>query len=319
MHYSHLFCALCGAANPTQAAACFACGKPLQISSFAGHFMGYPQGVEAPQASLHLLHQRYRIISRVGKGGFGAVYKAADTQFGNRAVALKEMSQSGLKPQNATKAVDAFKREAILLAGLTHPNLPRIYDHFMDAGHWYLVMDFIEGQNLEQYLNTVKTGHLSLEKVLDIGLQLCKVLGYLHTRQPPIVFRDLKPNNIVLTPDGDIYLVDFGIARHFKPGQVRDTSIFGSPGYAAPEQYGRAQTTPSADIYSLGALLHQLLTGNDPLLNTPTTFDFPPLHLHGQAAGLEKLIMHMVAMDPGKRPTSMADIRHELHRIAAQK
>src|SRR5438876_3995810 len=103
-----------------------------------------------------------------------------------------------------------------------------------------------------------------MEEALDAGMQLCSVLGYLHACQPPIIFRDLKPANIMRTAESNLYLIDFGIARHFKPGQARDTVAFGSPGYAAPEQYGQAQTTPRSDIYSLGAILHQLLSGNDP-------------------------------------------------------
>src|SRR5207245_3375579 len=105
---------------------------------------------------------------------------------------------------------------------------------------------------------------LPREEVIDIGIQLCTVLDYLHTREPSIIFRDLKPANIMRTANGHLYLIDFGIARHFKPGQSRDTMALGSPGYAAPEQYGRAQTTPRADLYSLGVMLQQLLTWNNP-------------------------------------------------------
>jgi serine/threonine protein kinase len=104
-----------------------------------------------------------------------------------------------------------------LLAGLQHPNIPAIYDYFGEAGHWYLVMDFIEGDTLEEHLGKSRGRYLPVEEVLDIGMQLCTVLGYLHTRQPPIIFRDLKPANILLTSSGQIYLIDFGIARHFKP------------------------------------------------------------------------------------------------------
>ena len=118
-------------------------------------------------------------------------------------------------------------------------------------------MDFIAGETLEDYQSKAPNKRLLLSEVLDIGLQLCIVLDYLHSQQPPIVFRDLKPANIIRTPTGKIYLIDFGIARYFKPGQAKDTVALGSLGYAAPEQYGKAQTTPRADIYSLGAVLHQ--------------------------------------------------------------
>jgi len=308
---SPFFCDSCGAANRPQAVFCYACGQPLiqggKKSSPTTGLLAYN----------HLLKQRYCIISQVGKGGFGAVYKAADLQFGNRLVAIKEMSQSSLSPQELVEATEAFKREALLLASLTHPNLPRIYEQFTDMGRWYLVMDFIEGETLEEHLGKVKGGKLPVEKVLEIGVQLCMVLEYLHMRQPPIIFRDLKPANVMLTAYGHIYLIDFGIARHFKPGQAKDTTALGSTGYAAPEQYGKAQTTPRADIYALGVTFHQLLSGNDP---ADTPFQFASLQLLGHPilVQFEKLIMQMVAMDASKRPTSMAAVKQELQSIATQ-
>jgi len=222
-----------------------------------------------------------------------------------------------MSPQEIIEATENFKREALLLAGLTHPNLPSIYDHFSEAGRWYLVMDFIEGETLEERLNKEPEGRLSVEEAQRIGIQLCTVLGYLHGRQPPIIFRDLKPANIMMTPDGHLYLIDFGIARHFKPGQAKDTIAFGSPGYAAPEQYGKAQTTARSDIYSLGANLHQLLTGIDP---SQTPFQFAPLQQQGQPTppGLESLIMQMLEMNESKRPDSMITIKQQLQSIDAQ-
>src|SRR5205807_6621447 len=129
-------------------------------------------------------------------------------------------------------------------------------------------------------------------------------LHYLHTQQPAIIFRDLKPANIMQTTDGHLYLIDFGIARHFKPGQTKDTAAYGSMGYAAPEQYGRAQTTPRSDIYSLGAVLYQLLSGHDP---SATPFRFPPLQSKVPTipSGLATLITQMLELDEDKRPASM--------------
>ena len=307
-----VYCDNCGAANRAEATLCFACNQPLQPT--AGEQVSIST---APLVNSHLLMQRYRILGQLGRGGFGAVYQAEDIQFGNRAVAIKEMNPVDLSPQEIAEATEAFKHEALLLAKLTHPNLPRIYDHFSDTGRWYLVMDFIEGETLEEYLQKAPGGSLPVEEVLDTGMQLCSVLGYLHACRPPIIFRDLKPANIMRTAEGNYYLIDFGIARHFKPGQARDTVAFGSPGYAAPEQYGRRQTTPRADIYSLGATLHHLLTGDDPSL---TPFRFAPFQFNGQlaTAGLDTLIMQMVEVDERKRPESMAIVRQELQRIAAQ-
>ncbi|HLG75578.1 MAG TPA: WD40 repeat domain-containing serine/threonine-protein kinase, partial [Ktedonobacteraceae bacterium] len=305
------FCDICGAANRPQAQFCRACGQSLRPSP---HSMSTTiTGLLAPQA---MLKQRYMIYGQAGRGGFGAVYKAADTEFGNRLVAVKEMSQSNLEPQELEAATESFKHEALLLAGLTHPNLPRIYEQFMENGRSYLVMDFIEGETLEQHLHKLAGQKLPPEKVFDIALQLCSVLEYLHTRQPPIIFRDLKPANIMITPSGHIYLIDFGIARHFKPGQEKDTVALGSSGYAPPEQYGKSQTTLRADIYSLGATLHQLLSGDDP---SESPFHFAPLHLTDPAlAGLDTLIMSMVSVNVDQRPASITLVQQELLRIATQ-
>jgi serine/threonine protein kinase len=309
---SPFYCDTCGAANRSQAAFCFACGQPLSHSG-SKH--------SRPTTGLlvynHLLKQRYRILQQVGKGGFGAVYKAADLQFGNRLVAIKEMSQNSLNAQELAEATTAFNREALLLAGLTHPNLPRIYEQFTDVGRWYLVMDFIEGETMEEHLDKMSGKKLPIDKVIEIGIQLCMVLEYLHRRQPPIIFRDLKPANIMLTPHGHVYLIDFGIARHFKPGQAKDTTALGSSGYAAPEQYGRTQTTPRADIYGLGATLHQMVSGNDP---SDTPFHFASLQLlnHPILSRLEKLIMQMLEMDANKRPGTVAIVRQEMQSIATQ-
>src|SRR5207248_7304096 len=151
-----------------------------------------------PLGPSYLLHSRYSIVSQVGTGGFGAVYQAKDTLFSHRLVAIKEMSQDGLSPQELAEAIAAFEREALLLTGLTHPNLPRIHDHFSEQGRSYVVMDFIAGDTLEDYLGKYSQ-LLPVEMVLEIGIQLCTVLDYLHTHQPPIIFRDLKPANIMRT------------------------------------------------------------------------------------------------------------------------
>src|SRR3989440_12024329 len=280
------------------------------------------------QILLHtLFRNRYFIMSKVGEGGFGSVYKATDRQSGDRLVAIKEVSLLGLHHQAMIEATTTFQREVNLLSQLDHPNLPRVYEHFQTPGHWYLVMDFIVGETLEEYQSKAPNRRLLLSEVLDIGLQLCRVLDYLHSQQPPIVFRDLKPANIMRTPAGQLSLIDFGIARCFKPGQAKDTVALGSLGYAAPEQYGKAQTTPGADIYSLGAVLHQLLTTRDP---SEEPFRFLPLRpkspqSHSDPGSLttsmvdvlinklEILIASMLAMDVNKRPLDVACVQQELH------
>jgi serine/threonine protein kinase len=305
---NHRYCSSCGGANSPDDATCFACGQSLKTT--------LPLPAE-PTIANRLLKERYRILAEVGKGGFAIVYKAQDTQFGNQLVAIKEIRLSGLRPHEVITATEAYNREMLLLSDLRHANLPRIYDHFADAECWYLIMDFIEGKTLEQYLDEMGETCFPIEEVLNIAIQLCTVLDYLHTRQPRIIFRDLKPTNIMLTRDGQLFLIDFGIARRFKPGQAKDTIPFGSPGYAPPEQYGKAQTTPSADIYSLGAILHQLLSGSDP---TQTPFNFAPLQWQDQPllARLETLVLQMLQMDPNSRPDNIAVVKQQLQDIAAQ-
>ncbi|HEX6778819.1 MAG TPA: serine/threonine-protein kinase, partial [Ktedonobacterales bacterium] len=293
-----LYCAQCGALNQPQAATCFACGR------------SFDEPASPASDARRLIHGRYRLVRQLGVGGFGAVYQAEDTTLGNRLVAVKEMSPRGLTTEEAREATQAFQREALLLAGLAHPSLPRIYERFEEDGRWYLVMDFIAGETLEVYLDK-RGGNLPVKEALQMALQLAEVLGYLHSRQPPIIFRDLKPSNIIRTPDGQLALVDFGIARFFKPGQSKDTIAFGSPGYAAPEQYGKAQTTPRSDVFSLGALLHQMLTGIDP---SEKPFRFAPLTMP-RPAGLSALLERMVDMDESKRPPSMESIQRELERL----
>ncbi len=316
------YCNECGASNPLQATYCFACNNTLQplIPSPLLQKSTTPaipiSKVVGPLAPSHLLHARYCIVSQIGTGGFGAVYQARDTLFSNRLVAIKEMSQAGLSPQEQVEAIAAFEREALLLADLSHPNLPRIHDHFTEHGCSYVVMDFIAGDTLEDCLDKF-IQLFSTKTALEIGIQLCMVLDYLHTHQPPIIFRDIKPANIMLTVDNHVYLIDFGIARYFKPGKAKDTIPLGSKGYAAPEQYGKAQTTSQSDIYGLGATLHQLLTGDDPSL---TPFHFKPIQIHNSliSAQLNSLLKQMVEMEMSKRPASIAIVKQELQRLLAQ-
>src|SRR5579883_2685926 len=301
-----IFCNDCGAANPFTARFCQLCGALLPFTHTTG---------ELPEQTR--LANRYQLISRIGQGGMGAVYKALDTSFNDRPVAIKEMSSAGLSPGTLKEAEDAFAHEARLLAGLLHPNLPRIYDHFTENDRSYLVMDFIEGQTLEEFLEATGGGVQPLPKVLAWAEQLCDVLSYLHNQQPPVIFRDLKPSNVMISKSGHIYLIDFGIARIFKPGKQHDTVALGSPGYAAPEQYGKAQSTPRSDIYSLGALLHQLLTGMDP---SEQPFFFRPASDVNPAVNpaLSALLQRMLDMDSERRPASAEEVLQALHVAVAK-
>jgi serine/threonine protein kinase/regulator of sirC expression with transglutaminase-like and TPR domain len=304
MTTQELYCDNCGAANPPTARFCQLCATLLPFKYTTGSL---------PEQTL--LASRYQLLSRIGQGGMGAVYKASDTRFNNRPVAIKEMSSIGLPPARLQEAIAAFEHEAHLLADLLHPNLPRIYDHFTENERSYLVMDFIEGQTLEEYLEQIGGGPLQVDQVVKWAEQLCDVLNYLHTHQPPIVFRDLKPANVMISESGHIFLIDFGIARIFKPGKLHDTVALGSPGYAAPEQYGKAQSTPRSDIYSLGALLHHLLTGIDP---SEQPFFFRPASQVNPSVdpALDGLLQQMLAMDAERRPASALDVLKVLERTS---
>lgn len=313
---SHIFCHNCGAENQAQDVVCFACGQPVQADpaipiSVAVPATGVTTGLLAPGS---LLNQRYRIHALIGQGGMAAVYAAEDRLSHDRLVAVKEMNPDRLSAKEVVDAIETLHREASLLADLSHPSFPAIHDAFLEGGRWYLVMDLIDGESLETYVNA-KGGSLEVLEVVDMGIQLAEALQYLHHRQPPLIFRDLKPANIMRRRDGHLFLIDFGIARQFKPGQAKDTIPFGSVGYAAPEQYGKAQTTPRSDIYSLGAVLHQLLTGDDPSL-TPFTFAPMAKRVPAVPANLERLVLHMVARDAALRPASMEIVLRELSEIA---
>lgn len=312
------YCEECGAANPGDAVSCFACHQPIDTTMaqpvLQASTTQTPSTIvldtTSPALSViasPLLNNRYEIISEVGQGGFGVVYKARDTYSKShlRQVAIKQINLSSLSARQIIEATDSYNREVMLLSQLSHSNLPHIYDHFTDPEHWYLVMDFIEGDTLEAYLK--QAGHLPVKETLSIGLQLTSVLGYLHAQEPPIIFRDVKPANIMRTPNGHLYLIDFGIARHFNPAKKRDTGALGSPGYAAPEQYGRAQSTGQTDIYGLGATLTTLLLGDDDNANSA--------RLPKISRKMQRLLDAMLEPDASKRPKNMQTVAQRLERM----
>jgi serine/threonine protein kinase len=166
-------------------------------------------------------------------------------------------------PLSGGANTDRFLREALLLARMRHPAIPLLYDYFLENGQWYLVMEYVPGSTLSAYMR--EHAPLPPLEAINYALQMCDVLDYLHRQNPPIVFRDLKPANIILHPDGRLMVVDFGIARYFKEGQFNDTTDFGSPGYASPEQYeGTGQTDARSDLFSLGVIIHEMLSGQRP-------------------------------------------------------
>jgi hypothetical protein len=261
-----------------------------------------------------LLQNRYRIRRQIGGGGMGVVYLAEDTRLPGRRCAVKETSPDQLPPQDRSWATEAFRQEAQMLATLSHPGLTAVTDFFFERGNWYLVMDFVEGETLGDRLDRSPGRRLPLREALGIARQLCTVLEYLHEQRPPVVFRDLKPGNVMLTPKGAIKLIDFGIARFFKPGRSRDTVNLGTPGYAAPEQYGgKGQTDPRSDIYSLGVVLHEMLTGYDPQ-STPFNLPRPRSLALAIPPGVEQVILRATQSDPGGRYQTVAQFRQALPR-----
>ncbi len=261
-----------------------------------------------------LLGGRYRIVKLIGEGGFGAVYKANDERFqAMRVVAIKEMSDANLSASEREQALEDFRREANLLVQLNHPNLPQVSDFFEEGSKAYLVMEFIEGKTLEQVLDDAH-GPLDEYLVLGWAVQLCSVLQYLHNRQPPIIFRDMKPSNVMLTGDNQLKLIDFGIARIFKASATKDTTLLGSQGYAPLEQYGRSQSDPRSDIYALGATLYHLLTGIVPA-DAPSRRVNPQVFLTPRqlnkriSQASEEIVLMAMEQDPDERFQSAEAMR----------
>lgn len=309
-------CPYCGTDNRTDATFCNNCGGALKPIATpvrpAPYIAPHPTPSNAtgrlpPQSRLA---GHYLILNNAGQGGMAAVYRAIDLRT-NATVAIKEMSQDGLSPAELAEALASFAAEAKLLQALRHPNLPRVYETFSEHARHYLVMEFIEGQTLEQRQQAMGGAALPQAEVLEWARQLCSVLSYLHSRRPPIIFRDLKPANIMVTPRGQIKLIDFGIARVFAPGRSHDTQVLGTPGFAPPEQYGKAQTDNRADIYALGCTLYQLLTGYDPAL---TPFNLPPMRSRNPAISIyvQSAVERATKLDRNARYPTVDDFARAL-------
>ncbi|NWG20659.1 MAG: PQQ-binding-like beta-propeller repeat protein [Chloroflexi bacterium] len=281
-----------------------------------------PQGTTVPGAGQRtvapvmqpgvVLQGRYAIEDTLGIGGMSVVYRGRDLRFKDvvRPCAIKEMYQSA--PDSNTRLLNLknFEREAGLLATLQHPAIPRVYDFFEEHGRVYLILELIQGKDLETVLDEAG-GPLAEERVARWAVQLCEVLTYLHNQQPePIVFRDMKPSNVMVTPDERIVLIDFGIAR----GLVRTRgTVIGTEGYSPPEQY-KGIAEPQGDLYALGATLHHLLTASDPRTETPFTFHERPLRQLNPVVSpeLEAVIEKALSYDMKTRWASADEMRQAL-------
>jgi serine/threonine protein kinase, bacterial len=298
-------CGLCGHDVPPEAQFCPTCGAVLDTGVQA-----HATGRLAPQS---LLHDRYLILNRLAQGGQSAVYHTIDTLDHGAERAIKEMSDSDLTSTEREKAINGFMREARMLYTLQHPALAKVYDVFVEEQRHYLVMEYVPGHNLEDEM--MKAGRpLDWESVTRWGVALCDLFSYLHAQQPPVVYRDLKPPNIMLLPSGAIKLIDFGIARWLLPDR-QDTAQLGTDGYAPPEQYsGRSE--PRSDLYALGATLYHLLTGRVPE-SAPQRLggrQLTPIRSYspGVPETLERVIFHALALQVLDRFTSAEKMREAL-------
>lgn len=248
-----------------------------------------------------LLKRQYRILRKIAQGGMGAVYEAVDaTQPGGQHWAVKEMSPASLPASERRQAISDFRREAQMLATLKHPNLPQVMETFEEMGKHFLVMEFIAGRTLLNVIDT-NVGFIPEERIMAWARQIFDVLHYLHSQDPPIIYRDVKPANIMLVESTErIKLIDFGIARFHKTGKMQDTEAFGTAGYAPPEQYGKGQTDQRSDVYALAATLHHLVTKQDPSLNPFNWVPARRLNPHISPT-FENALMVATSLDPARR------------------
>jgi tRNA A-37 threonylcarbamoyl transferase component Bud32 len=265
-----------------------------------------------------LLYSRYEIVRRIGGGGMGAVYLAKDKNLGEQPRAVKEMIQQNIDESQHEKAVGDFKRESMLLSSLEHQSIPTIYDYFYDDGaaRFYLVMKYISGGDFLARLRNAPGGRLDEKTVTDWGCQVADVLHYLHKQNPPIIYRDLKPANLMIDGNsGRVMLIDFGIARWVQKEEKGVTAV-GTMGYAPPELFS-GKVEPRSDIYSLGATMFHLLTGADPQDNPLLIFDFnknprPRQITPALSNEMEAILMRAVEYKPENRFRSAAEMRDVL-------
>ena len=259
----------------------------------------------------NVIDGKYEILKEVGRGGMSVVYLAMDNRL-NKQWAIKEIKKKGTNSENQV-VVQSLLSEANLMKRLDHPNLPRIVDIIENGQTIYIVMDYIEGEPLDKILK--RKGAQPEEAVVEWGIQLAEVLDYLHTREPAIIYRDMKPANIMLRPDGSIKLYDFGIAREYKEQNSSDTVSLGTKGYAAPEQFGgMGQTDARTDVYGLGVTLYHLVTGKNPC--EPPYEILPIRDVNPQlSSGLEYVIKRCTQLNPEERFQSCMEVLFALNHL----
>ncbi|WP_255247537.1 serine/threonine protein kinase [Paucisalibacillus globulus] len=253
---------------------------------------------------------KYEILKMIGKGGMSKVYLAMDQRL-NKQWAVKEIDKSARDKTNNEVVIQSAIAEANLIKRLDHPALPRIVDIIDNDDVIYVIMDYIEGEPLSKVID--EYGAQPQDVVIDWAMQLCDVLDYLHTCDPPIIYRDMKPANVMLRPDGSLKLIDFGIAREFKETNLDDTVSLGTKGYAAPEQFGgKGQTDPRTDVYCLGVTMYHLVTGHNP---SEPPYELYPIRKWNSnlSGGLEKIIQKCTQLNPDDRYQSCAELLYALN------
>ena len=252
-----------------------------------------------------IIDEKYEILTEIGRGGMSVVYLAMDTHL-NKQWAVKEIKKKG-NGNNDEIVVNSLIAEANLMKRLDHPALPRIVDIIEKEGTIYVVMDYIEGESLDKILKAY--GPQPEEQVINWAKQLCDALSYLHSQKPPIIYRDMKPANVMLKPEGNVKIIDFGIAREYKEQSLADTTVLGTRGYAPPEQYS-GQTDPRSDIFALGMTMHHLLTGIDPR----TGDGYAPIRMWNPqlSEGIELIIDKCVEPAPENRYQNCSDLLYDL-------
>jgi len=256
-----------------------------------------------------IIEGKYEVLKLIGKGGMSKVYLAMDQNL-NKQWAVKEIEKR-TRDKNNDVVIQSAMAEANMMKKLDHPSLPRIVDIIDKPDVIYVVMDYIEGEPLNNVLN--KKGAQDQEQVIQWARDLCKVLDYLHTQNPPIIYRDMKPANVMLQPNGNVKLIDFGIAREYKEQNLADTVSLGTKGYAAPEQFGgKGQTDARTDVYCLGVTLYHLLTGQNPC--EPPYEIYPIRYWNPQlSSGLESVVQKCTQLNPEDRYQSCAELLYALN------
>lgn len=254
------------------------------------------------------IHDKYEVLKLIGHGGMSEVYLAMDKNL-NKQWAIKEIRRRS-NDETGKYVMQSALAEANMMKKLDHPCLPRIVDIINNSDVIYVVMDYIEGEPLSRIIH--EEGAQPQSRVMDWAKSLCDVLRYLHSQNPPIIYRDMKPGNIMLQPNGNVKLIDFGIAREYKENKLEDTVILGTRGYAAPEQFGgKGQTDARTDIYSLGVTLYYLLTGKNP---AEPPYEIYPIRVWNPSlsAGIEHIIEKCTESDPGSRYQSAEELAYAL-------